>query len=151
MLFRSQIKVIIVIVGQQDEINWRQVFQGNAGGTGAFGTGKGNRAGAFGKERVGKDIKAANLDQHCGVTNHGDRKIFFVMALWRLRVTAVLDLFWPLVLFAENLPFQQAGDACWPDLFGQEKSCAVKMVTDRTLIIGVDDFFGHIWQLTGCG
>ena len=41
-----QIKVVIVIVGQQHRVDFWQIAKGDAGGSGTFGTGKGKRAGA---------------------------------------------------------------------------------------------------------
>ncbi|MNL64903.1 hypothetical protein D3C87_1891720 [compost metagenome] len=60
---RGEIEVIIVIMGNDHDVDGRQVFKGDAGRDDASGAYEGKRTGALRPDRVGQNIEAADLDQ----------------------------------------------------------------------------------------
>src|SRR5712664_4144756 len=64
--------MIVMIVAQQNRIDWREVLKAQAGRTVPPRTQPSNRAGAFRPDWIGEDIPSVHLDEHRGVINEGD-------------------------------------------------------------------------------
>jgi len=60
-----------MVVADEEDVGWGQIFKADAGGAMAARTGKGERADALREDRVGQEIEAFRLDQDGGVTDEG--------------------------------------------------------------------------------
>ena len=70
--------MVIVVVTQEDDRDWRQCIECDGRRTDAAGTEEIPRSCALGKHRVGQDVSGLGLNQECRVANerhHCDRAV----------------------------------------------------------------------------
>lgn len=72
---RRKIQVVIMVVGDQHDVNRRQLLKANARVLTPPGAGPGDRAAPFGPDGVGQDVEAVHLDQKRRVADRGHHKL----------------------------------------------------------------------------
>ena len=88
---RRQIHVVIVIVGDHDEIDLRQIREGDSWRDEAFGPGKRHRARRLGPNRVGEEGDVIHLHEHGRVADPRDGRLTVLCVLAEERAVVCDD------------------------------------------------------------
>lgn len=72
----GEVEVVVVVVGEEDRVDGREMVEGDAGWVVAFGAGEGERAGALGKDGVDEEVVAGDLQEGGGVADVADAEGF---------------------------------------------------------------------------
>ena len=72
---RRLVEMVVVIVRDDDGVDARQVLESEAGSDEAARPGEGHGARAIVPGGIGEDVDAVDLDQECGVSDPGDRRV----------------------------------------------------------------------------
>lgn len=132
-----KVKVVVVVMAEQDRIDFGQVVEGDTRDCDTFGTSKGQRAGACGPDRIGEQVHTGGLDKKCGVADHCDGHI---LHCWRGFGGGCRHRFGPCAALAIELPFQQVAQAARGRTVWVEKAGAIEMVGSGAAVVG---FLSH--------
>lgn len=135
---RPSVEMIVMIMGDQYHIDGRQVVQPNSRRDRSLRSGKCHRTGPVGPDRICQNIESTDLDQHRGMADHGDPQILALDTRQRPSLPfRQLDLLGPASTLTFELPAHDGGKAEGHDTARIEKTGSIKMVGNRTAIIGI--------------
>jgi hypothetical protein len=105
------VEMIVVIVAEEDGVDWRQIFEAETRGAMAFRADPLEGAGAIRPDWVREEIFAAELNEDGGVADECHAEFTFGDALGRLWAGGLRDRFIPGAGLARSQPFHDIGEA----------------------------------------
>ncbi|MCY1295228.1 hypothetical protein D9M70_445580 [compost metagenome] len=133
--------MVVVVVGDEHDVDRRQIVKLDAGGVVALRSGKGERAGATRPDGVGENVHAVHLDEQRRVADHRHAQAFAFDAEFGFHL---LEGTWivrrPACLATSELPAQQISHALGRPAAGIEEARPVEMVGDGASIVWIVRF-----------
>ena len=72
---RLNVQVVVMVMADENEINWRQMFKSNSRKVTSLRSGPAKRAGALRPGRISQDVDALHLNEHGRVIDEGDSQV----------------------------------------------------------------------------
>jgi hypothetical protein len=136
--------MIVMIVAESHEFDWRQILPGYSGVAFAAWTDPGERTSAHGPDGVGEDVGVAQLEEHGGVIDHGDAQVSRFEAAGRCGWLNVVEEAGRAVGTAGELPSERVEKATGLRSAGVEETLAVEVIGKAgRWRFGKHDLFWH--------
>ncbi len=147
---RLDVEMVVMAVGDQNDVDFRQVVKGDAGRMNALGAaGEAKRRGAIGPDRIDQNIQPCGLDEISRMADETDAQTI-VDARGRLVGLLVVDPRRPHRRLARETPFPERQRAVAPDRVGPDEMRAVEMIGHRPAIDARRHAFEEAHGTSGC-